>query len=171
MRLVLCLGNIGDRYKNTYHNLGFEVGDAVATRLDCAFDKRCRNAFYFVKGDCVVAKPTTYMNLSGKAALELMQMFKIKPEDILAVFDDFDLPSGTMRKKLCGSGGTHNGARDLVRSVGTQIQKLKIGIKPPLLMIDIMHFVTSKIPKEERVKIDEALGAAVEEVLNFVAGK
>lgn len=167
-KLILFLGNIGSQYNNTPHNMGFEVGDAYAKKIGKVFDKKAKNSRFFVDGNIVCAKPTTFMNLSGRAALELMGKFKIRPQDVLAVYDDYDLPSGTVRHKEKGSGGTHNGARDLVIDIGEDFQKLKIGVRPDEMKLPLINFVTAKIVEEsERKKLDEAIFKAVEEVIDF----
>lgn len=190
MKLIVGLGNIGSKYDNTYHNIGFAAVDAAAEQLGVEFNKTGRNSVYGVKKiiaeavtsetdendelqeerGFIIAKPTTFMNLSGRAVQELMQKYKIKPWNVLVVFDDWDLLSGTIKHKLKGSGGTHNGAKDIVQTMGrNDFERIKIGIKPSkdFEALDLAAFVLSKISESEKEKMQLGIKLAAEEIVKF----
>ena len=137
MKLILCTGNIGDKYCFNRHNVGFMVADKMA--IDEGFDFKLENKLkcYLAKyQDFIIIKPTTYMNLSGEALSLVMNYYKIKPEDVLIVYDDLAIDLGTLRFKGNGSDGGHNGIKSIIRVLGgnNSFDRLKIGIgpQPPL---------------------------------------
>lgn len=170
MKLLLGLGNIGKEFDNTYHNLGFLVVDSFLNKnqIEPNF-KKLKNSLClqtkFNGIDLIVAKPTTYMNLSGKAVLELMAKFKIKPEDIIVVFDDFDLPLGTVRYRERGTAGTHNGIRSLVDAIGTNFKRVKIGFGVERNSnINLRDLVLSKYSETEKNIIEQSVEDAIKKV-------
>lgn len=148
MKLVVGLGNPEKKYDGTYHNLGFMTVDKFALENDIEFNKKgCKSVFGEgeIDGESViVAKPLTYMNLSGEAVLAFKSKYKLQNKDILVVVDDIDLPLGTYRYKTGGSGGTHNGMRNIVSMIGTDFPRLRIGIGKPE-NIPLIDFVLQKI--------------------------
>ncbi|MCX4314324.1 MAG: aminoacyl-tRNA hydrolase, partial [Clostridia bacterium] len=135
MKLVVGLGNPGNEYKDTYHNVGFIALDRLASRLvapDFAFDKKSDSLLsdVVVCGEKVLlCKPQTFMNLSGDAVSRLSRYYKIAPRDILVMYDDIDIAIGTVRARESGSAGTHNGMRDIVGKLGsTDFARVRIGI-------------------------------------------
>ncbi len=148
MNIVVGLGNPDDKYKNTYHNIGFDVVDALAKKLGISFDK---NKFKALVGEgtlngekLLIVKPQTYMNLSGESVVMLKNKFK--DARILVVVDDIDLPKGNIRYREHGSAGTHNGLRSIVSYIGEDFERIKVGIGRDITM-DLADYVLSKYDK------------------------
>lgn len=153
MLLIVGLGNIGEEYLNTFHNLGFLCVEALASELNLKFRKiECRaiTAVKEIGGEKIVlAKPTTFMNLSGEAVKSLMQKYKADISDLIVLLDDLDLPQGTIRLRESGSAGTHNGLRNIVDLLSsTEFKRIRVGIGKPEHK-DIKDYVLSKISSEE----------------------
>ncbi len=167
MKVIVGLGNPDGIYKKTYHNIGFMVVDRLAKKLNVNFNKtKCKAEI--AKGDnFVLAKPKTYMNLSGDSVIELKKYFNVPIKDIIIVLDDIDLPKGKLRFRELGSAGTHNGLRDIVSKVG-QTPRLRIGISKPDNM-PLADYVLSNIDMKSleilNPVIDEAVDMLVE-ILN-----
>lgn len=136
MKLVVGLGNIGDKYTFTRHNVGFMVVDKWALMNDVSFknDKKLKCMIgKFKKGfeDIILIKPTTFMNLSGEAVIAVMNYYKIDVNDVIIVYDDLSLELGNIRFRPNGSDGGHNGIKSVIKHVGTSnIARLKVGIGP-----------------------------------------
>jgi peptidyl-tRNA hydrolase, PTH1 family len=135
MKLVVGLGNVGAQYANTRHNVGFMVVDALATKQGVSF--RSEPRFFAdvckitVNGHAVLlVKPTTYMNLSGKAVASLVQFYKLDLADCLIVVDDVAIPLGTLRVRAKGSSGGQNGLKSIAEHLGqkSEIARLRLGI-------------------------------------------
>jgi len=173
MKLIVGLGNIGDKYKHTYHNVGFLAVEAIAARLNASFTKKHCDATVAVadyNGERVLlAKPTTFMNRSGQAVEALRKYYKIPQENILVIYDDIDIEYGATRWREKGSSGTHNGMRDIVYYLGEDFKRLKIGIGRPENNQDLATYVLSTIPKERREKMLLALDAVVDRALEFLS--
>ena len=166
MKLILCTGNIGDKYCFNRHNVGFMVADKMA--IDEGFDFKLENKLkcYLAKyQDFIIIKPTTYMNLSGEALSLVMNYYKIKP-DVLIVYDDLAIDLGTLRFKGNGSDGGHNGIKSIIQHLGTnKFARLKVGIgpQPP---IPSENFVLGNFSKEQMPVLKEVLTRA-EEAIKF----
>lgn len=174
MKLIIGLGNPDKEYENTYHNLGFMAVDKLAEKLNIDFNKtKCKARICETKinGEKVIlAKPLTYMNLSGESVIELMQFYKIDVSDIIVAFDDYDLPKGTIRVREKGTAGTHNGMRNIIKLLGKDnFYRVKIGFKPsapsPIPLIDL---VLSKISKDDLELFEKALDKASNALLDFI---
>jgi len=143
--LIIGLGNPGKKYENTYHNMGYKTVTALADKLGLVIDKKeCEalTASKYIGGRRVVlALPTTYMNLSGEAVALLMGRYKAEKDDVVIVYDDIDIPSGTVRARKCGSAGSHNGMRDIVSRIGTEFKRIRIGVGRPPESIPLIDFV------------------------------
>lgn len=129
-RLIVGLGNPGNDYRDTRHNVGFMVMDEVARRMGIEFQNEKRwKSLVARSGSTVLIKPQTYMNASGEAASAVAHFFKVPPTETLVVFDDVDLSLGTLRMRPGGSAGGHNGIRSLISHLSTdQFPRLKLGI-------------------------------------------
>lgn len=165
MFLIVGLGNPGKEYAKTFHNVGFMVLDELCRRNDVEIRKKKGNSLIFegnLFGEKIIlAKPQTYMNNSGIAVSELKNSFK--PDNILIIYDDVDLPLSTFRFRESGSAGTHNGMRSVVSVLNTQeIQRLRIGIKPERQIFNLADYVLSKGNVEEQEKLDESIDKAVD---------
>lgn len=152
MIAVVGLGNPGKTYDKTIHNLGFMALDYFAEANNLEFTKSKfsgRVAEGVIGGEKVILlKPETYMNVSGKSVLEMMNMLKLKPAEVLVLSDDIDLPFADLRVRQSGSAGTHNGLRDIVSKIGTEFPRIRIGAGRPEFM-DLATYVLSKIPQDK----------------------
>ena len=168
MKLIVGLGNPDGKYANTWHNTGFNAVDFFARTHDLKFStNKCRAEI--AKGDgFIVAKPQTYMNLSGDSVYELKKYFKIPLNDILIVFDDIDLAKGKLRFRLAGSAGTHNGLRDIVNKVGIT-PRLRIGIGRDS-NLDLKDYVLSTVDQASKEIMQEAYIKANDLIEKFIAG-
>lgn len=131
--LIVGLGNPGERYARTRHNMGFMAVDRLLALLGKKAEKEVCSALvcetYVRSKKTVIAKPLTYMNLSGESVMALMARYSFKPSEILIVYDDIDLPCGALRYRPSGSAGTHNGMRNIIAVTGrTDIPRLRIGV-------------------------------------------
>ena len=170
--LVVGLGNIGNEYSGTRHNIGFMVLDALAGASNIAFEDK-RYGFVAemrLRGHRVtLLKPSTYMNLSGNAVRYWVKQKKIEPERLLIVSDDIALPFGTLRMKPSGSEGGHNGLKSITQCLGSnQYARLRFGIGNEFARGHQVDFVLSKFTDEENVAMAERLQQAGEAVKAFV---
>ncbi|MBQ2702196.1 MAG: aminoacyl-tRNA hydrolase, partial [Clostridia bacterium] len=146
MYLIVGLGNPDKQYEKTFHNMGYiAVGDA-AERLNAKFKKKeCESmiAEGYVQGEKVIlARPLTYMNNSGRAVKQLMNKYKIEPQNLLVIYDDYDLPKGKVRIRANGSAGTHNGMRSIIGETGLkEFPRIRIGIRDEEVNIPIINYV------------------------------
>ena len=165
MKLILCTGNIGEKYAFNRHNVGFMVADLMGNEKSFDFRLESKLKCYLAKyQDFIVIKPTTYMNLSGEALSLVMNYYKIKPEDVLIVYDDLAIDLGTLRFKGSGSDGGHNGIKSIIQHIGTnKFARLKVGIgpQPP---IPSENFVLGNFSKEQMPILKETLKTAVEAI-------
>lgn len=134
MRIIIGLGNPGSRYTDTWHNLGFISVDRFAAKHDLSF-KAGKGKLYAATGffnnkKVIIVKPTTYMNLSGIAVVQIMNFYGAAPEDIIVVYDDINLNMGNIRLRESGSAGGHNGIKSIINSLDTmQFDRVRIGFK------------------------------------------
>lgn len=149
LRLALCLGNPGPRYSLTWHNAGFWTADVLAAEAGVSF----RNAGLFsaarLPSGLEVAKPSTFMNESGRAAAALLTSLDITPEELLVVCDEASLPLGTIRLRAGGSAGGHKGMASLIATLGTDcFPRLRLGIGPIPEGVDLADYVLARIPRK-----------------------
>lgn len=179
MMLVVGLGNPGMKYKNTYHNVGFMVVDELLKKCKAKADvKECDSLTCKVtyKGvNFVVAKPQTYMNLSGEAVKKLVRKYDVdERSELIVCYDDIDLPIGKLRIREEGSAGTHNGMRNIVAELCTQdFKRVRVGTKTEQLAqheVQLIDFVLSKVDYENKQVLQTAIEAAVDAVLDMVEG-
>lgn len=166
MILIIGLGNFEKKYDNTYHNIGFMAIDALIAHLGGKWNKKycqaviCETNFNGQK--VILAKPQTYMNLSGESVLQLKNKFKVENQDILIILDDIDLPKGSVRFRKSGSAGTHNGLRNIINLLGSKdVARIRIGIGNDKSM-DLADYVLSKIKKEDNMQIQNAILQAID---------
>lgn len=168
MKIIVGLGNYGDKYAYTFHNMGFLAVDCLSDRLGIKLKTRECSSLTGVgsyKGEkLVLAKPLTYMNLSGKAVKELAARYKANTTDIIILFDDIDIARGTVRVRQSGSGGTHNGMRNIIAENGTEnFPRVRIGIGRPPEHVPLADYVLSDVPPDERPALAEAIEKACDE--------
>jgi len=176
MKLVVGLGNPGNEYKNTPHNVGFEVLDKLAQNYGVEFKKKKKNALIteVVIGDekVLLIKPQTYMNNSGDSVWAIAKMYKIKLADIIVVLDDVDVVPGVVRLRENGSAGTHNGLRNIVARLGyTNFARVRIGVGKPTNNQDLADFVLGKISPDRQKDVLLGIDKACELVVDYILGK
>ena len=169
MYIIAGLGNPGKEYENTRHNIGFDVIDRLAEEENIAVMESKHKALIgkgYVAGQKVIlAKPQTFMNLSGESIREAVDYYKIDPEDIIVIYDDISLEPGQLRIRLKGSAGGHNGIKNIIAHLGTQeFPRIKVGVgnKPPRM--DLADYVLGRFPREERGLMEDAFKEAAEAV-------
>jgi PTH1 family peptidyl-tRNA hydrolase len=156
-RLVIGLGNPGDGYADTRHNIGFRVAGRLAQRARAGFDIKAADS-RIAQGTLggvrvAIARPHTFVNQSGVAARKLLDRYRLAPEAILVVYDDVDLPLGRLRLRPSGGAGTHNGMRSMVAELGEGFPRLRCGVAPadPAAEIaDLADFVLAPFTADER---------------------
>jgi PTH1 family peptidyl-tRNA hydrolase len=166
MYIIVGLGNPGDKYHGTRHNIGFYVVDLLSEAYGIKLNKIKHKA---VLGEgmignqkVVLAKPQTFMNLSGESLLSLKQWYKPLDSEIIVVYDDIDLESGTLRIRPSGSAGTHNGMRSVIYLLQTQdFPRVRIGIGRPSEGWDLADYVLSRFRSEEAEPVKKACDNAV----------
>jgi PTH1 family peptidyl-tRNA hydrolase len=164
--LVLGLGNPGGEYANHRHNIGFRVLDELASAHDLSFHRvkwaRAREAKGEIGGRMVIlAKPQTFMNLSGRAAGRLSRHYEISPGRILVVYDDLDLPLGRLRLRAQGGAGGHKGMRSIIETLGTQaFPRLRVGIDRPPGGLDPAEYVLQPFREQEAIQVGQVVERA-----------
>ena len=161
MKLIVGLGNIGDKYCFTRHNAGFMVLDKLAVDNNFTFKEESKLKCFLAKQNNIIyIKPTTFMNLSGESVRAVMDYYKIDVKDILIVYDDIALDLGRIRFRANGSDGGHNGIKSIIKHVGTKdFDRLKIGIGPQP-NIPSENYVLQNFPKEQLEELKEVLKKA-----------
>ena len=168
--LLVCLGNPGDKYENTRHNVGFMVADEVAERQRAPIQKvkfKALTNVLTISGEKVlVMKPTTYMNLSGEAVGDAARFYKIPADHVLVISDDTDLPVGKLRIRKNGSAGGHNGLKSIIQHLGTdQFPRLKVGVGgKPHPDYDMADWVLGKLQGEDKKTMDAAVKRAADAI-------
>ena len=176
MKLIVGLGNPDDKYKNTFHNLGFMSVEKTAQILGAEFNKtKCKALIAETKvgrEKVILAKPLTYMNLSGESVRELLSFYKIPTENLMVIYDDYDLEKGVLRIRESGSSGTHNGMRNIIALINnTNFSRIRIGFKPTeKIEIPLINLVLSGIKAEDKPIFDKAICNAGEAGAEFAKG-
>jgi len=173
MKLIVGLGNPGPEYEKTRHNVGWQVVDAFARKFRIDVTKHEKNAMTgtgrVAGGSVMVAKPLTYMNLSGDAVRLLLNAYIETPADMIVVYDDIDLPLGKLRIRPNGSAGTHNGMRSIIGTIGSEnFPRLRIGIGQG--EGKLRDYVLDAFSADEQPVVDKAIERAVDALLLFVRG-
>ena len=172
--IIVGLGNPGKEYEETLHNCGFNVLDKLADSLGKKVTKVECSALTCVTqigGEkTIFAKPITYMNNSGDAVKSLLAKYGMKPKDLIVVYDDIDIPRYSVRVRLSGSAGTHNGMRSIVEKLGSEdFIRVRIGIGRN--QHNLADYVLSRIPAEDKNRFDDVFARAAEAVENFLRDK
>jgi PTH1 family peptidyl-tRNA hydrolase len=178
VKLVVGLGNPGSRYRGTRHNVGFEVVDELARRhglndtTDMAKSPADADLLRWRRSDgpVLLAKPYTFMNLSGPAVQTLCHFYKIELPDLLVVCDDVNLPLGRLRARVSGTEGGHNGLRSIALALGTiDYSRLRVGVGRGDNGRDLADHVTAEFEPEERPGIEAAIARAADAVETWVS--
>ncbi len=172
--LIAGLGNPGNKYAYTWHNCGFLALDMLAERNGVRVERTQFHAL-FGKGrigghDVYLMKPQTFMNNSGEAIGPFAAYYKIDPSHIIIVYDDIDIPTGTIRVRSKGSAGTHNGMKSVISHLGTsEFPRVRIGTGPVPENTDLISYVLADIPKDVRLKVYDSFTEgciACEDIVN-----
>ena len=175
MKLVVGLGNYPKEYEKTRHNVGFMVIDEWLRRHNLSLlENKFKGWFIKFKNqddeDWIVAKPYTYMNLSGQFVRAIVDFYRIDPQDILVIMDDVDLPVGTWRVKKTGSSGGQKGMQNIIDMLcRDDIKRIKIGIGRPTHG-DMVHWVTGKFSEDERKKVQPAILKSADFIDELMSG-
>jgi len=174
MRLIVGLGNPDPEYQWTPHNLGFMAVDELANRGGIRVERPEGKALVgkgkLAGEDVLLAKPQTYMNLSGISVRELLQKYELGPADLLVMWDEVQLPFGTIRIDRKGSGGSHNGANSVISAVGTQeFSRIRLGCGPDHPLSSRKEFVLRPMKKSELAEAAEMIGKAGDAVEMILA--
>jgi PTH1 family peptidyl-tRNA hydrolase len=172
MKLVVGLGNPGRRYAGTRHNIGYEVLDLLAQRHRLEWESAPADAIMakWRAADALVAKPLTFMNLSGQAVGDLLRFFKVERSDLLVVVDDVNLELGRLRARRAGSAGGHNGLKSVIEQFGTEeFARLRIGVGRGDARRDLGDHVLATFDPSEREVVAETVARAADAVELFIA--
>lgn len=171
MKLIVGLGNPGRRYRSTPHNTGYHVVDELAARYKLSWRQARKLDAEFAEGnirqiDCMLLKPTTYMNLSGEAVAPLVRGERLKvQEDLLVVYDDVALPFGRLRIRADGSSGGHRGMESIIAHLKTQqFARLRCGVGPGEQVDDLARYVLASWPKSLRDEVEAMMSRAADAV-------
>lgn len=177
MYIIAGLGNPGKQYAQTRHNVGFDTIDILADKYNISVDTKKHKALCgkgMIEGQKVVlAKPQTFMNLSGESVRELVDFYKIDPEEeLIVIYDDISLEPGKIRIRKKGSAGGHNGIKNIIAQLGTQnFQRVKVGVGEKPKGWDLADYVLGHFSKEDRGLVDDALKRVAGAVELMVQGE
>lgn len=174
---VVCLGNVGEKYNFTRHNVGFIFSDYLSQKMNVKIDKKKFNSLYkiFNVNDkkILIIKPLTFMNLSGEATLQFINYYKISLEKLIVVYDDISLNVGDIRIKRKGSHGGQNGVRNIIDCLGSDcFKRIKIGVgDKPTKEYDLSRWVLSKFLYNEIDKLNSSLDKSFQALTLIFDGK
>ena len=176
MYIIVGLGNPEEKYLKTFHNLGYIAVGEVAAKLGVKFKKKECEAFTAeanVGGDKIIlARPVTYMNASGRAVKQLLAKYKTDESRLVILYDDYDIPKGSIRIRPSGSAGTHNGMRSVIAETGTQnFTRIRIGIRDSEVNIPIINYVLSEVKREDYDLFISACGRAADAAIAVAKGE
>lgn len=173
MYLIVGLGNPESDYSKTRHNMGFNVINKIANKYTIDVNKSKFKALFgsgIIEGEKVVLlKPQTFMNLSGESVIEAMNFYKITPDELIVIYDDFDTESGAIRIRKTGSAGSHNGMKSVINSINTEnFCRIRVGIGKPQNKTDMITYVIGHVPEEEMKVLDEGTSIAQDAVIEII---
>jgi len=171
--VVVGLGNPGTEYRDTRHNVGQRVVDHIARQLKKSW-RRGDGAWSLARATwrgepLVLVKPHAFMNVSGPVVARALRALHAGPADAILVYDDIDLPLGTVRLRMKGSHGGHNGVRSVLDSLGTQeVRRVKLGVGRPATRADVVDHVLDPFERDELPVVEQAVAEAIAKVLSLV---
>ena len=177
MYIIAGLGNPDRQYEGTRHNAGFDVIDRIADKYNIAVDTKKHRALIgkgVIEGQKVIlAKPQTYMNLSGESIRSMADYYKIDPEhELVVIYDDINLEPGQLRIREKGSAGGHNGIKNIIACLGTQVfPRIKVGVGEKPKGYDLADYVLGHFSKAEKERMDEGYDSAVRAAAMILAGR
>lgn len=171
MKLIIGLGNPGDKYANNRHNVGYMVVDYFAESKNLTWKSKTKQNAWIAEGDgYILAKPNTYMNNSGLAAAALKQFYK--PDEILVIADDIDREFASIRTRLSGGHGGNNGLGSVISAIGEDFARLRVGAKNQYRdKTDAADFVLSDFSKDEVKLLPEIIGLSSNQIDKFINGE
>ncbi|NOQ80240.1 MAG: aminoacyl-tRNA hydrolase [Gammaproteobacteria bacterium] len=175
IQIIAGLGNPGNEYERTRHNAGFWFIDQLISQYNLTLKSEAKFLGDVAKlntpsGNVWLLKPTTFMNRSGQSIARLAQFYKIKPEQILVVHDELDLPPGTVKLKQGGGHGGHNGLRDSIAHLGKNFYRLRLGIGHPGNKEQVVGFVLGKTPQSEKTLIESSIDKSIDSIELIMQG-
>lgn len=173
MYLIVGLGNPENEYKNTRHNMGFDTINILAEKYNIQMNK---NKFDAICGDGVIEgekviliKPQTYMNLSGRSAVQFLNFYKVDIQNLIVIYDDMDVELGKIKIRQKGGAGSHNGMKSMNSELNSEdFPRIRVGIGKPKFEHDMINFVIGSIPEEERDILKESTTKAAEAVVQIL---
>lgn len=179
MFLIVGLGNIGDKYRYTRHNIGFMLIDRVVDEIkSIKISKKEFKGELYRGDDILLLKPSTYMNLSGESVIAVKNFYKISNENIIVIHDDLDLNFKALKFKRGGGPGGHNGLKSIDKWIGSDYLRVRVGIGKPKYRDDVVNFVLNRFSEDEQKELDELIKRAIDATfalldnpLNLVASK
>ncbi|WP_457570348.1 aminoacyl-tRNA hydrolase [Desulfurobacterium sp.] len=176
IKLIVGLGNPGKEYALTRHNVGWWVLDKVARKFNEEFSREKFKGIVAEipgrDGKVTLLKPLTYMNRSGESVIEAVKFYKLKPEEILVISDDLDMPVGKIRMRLKGKHGGHRGLMSIEKHLGTdEFPRLKIGIGRPARKEEVVNYVLQPFTDEQLTVIEQAVEKAADWTAEIIDGK
>ena len=172
VKLIVGLGNPGAQYKGTRHNIGFAVIDEIARRAAVGFESAPAEAVIAKwrrpEGGALLAKPLTFMNLSGQAVGEIARYFKVDVPDLLIVVDEVQLPLGKLRARARGSAGGHNGLKSVIAHLGDDFSRLRIGVGRGGQQRDLADHVLSRFERDEAAEVERMTTRAADAAEMFI---
>jgi len=167
LKLLVGLGNPGEEYRATRHNVGYRVAEAFRRRHGGGREERRARSLVsrcdLGEGEILVARPLTYMNRSGEAVAALLDLAQAGPADLMVVCDDLNLELGTLRLRARGTHGGHNGLRSIIETLGSQaFPRLRVGVGPAEAEVPHAEFVLAPFRRSERARVEEVVEAAAD---------
>ena len=173
-KMIVGLGNPGDKYAHTKHNIGFDVLDLLAERLNLTFKRDntfiADTAAGFVNNEKIIlVKPVTFMNESGKAVKPLIAYNGLTVEDLVVIYDDLDMATGKLRLRQKGSAGGHNGIKSLIAHLGNQeFKRIKVGIGRPKHGMSVVNHVLGRFDQEDKADAELGIVRAADAVQTLI---
>lgn len=173
MYLIVGLGNPEEKYSKTRHNMGFNTINKIAKEYNIEVNKKKFDALYgegFIENEKVILlKPQTYMNLSGKAIIQVVNFYKIPMENIFVIYDDVDIEPGLIKIRKKGSAGSHNGMKSVVEELQTEeFARIRVGIGKPEYKDDMINYVIGVVPNEELKLLEEGTTKAEKAMISII---
>jgi PTH1 family peptidyl-tRNA hydrolase len=173
MKVIVGLGNPGEKYKGTRHNVGFAAVDLLSQRWDVRFEMSAVEALVAKRRQpaddgVLLVKPLTFMNASGEAIGSLLRYYKIEQRDLLVVVDEVQLPLGRLRARAHGSAGGHNGLKSVIAHLGSEFARLRIGVGRGDARRDLADHVLARFDKDEAVEAERMIARAADAAETFI---
>lgn len=172
--LIVGLGNPGRKYRGNRHNIGFMAVDALAAAHNLQSSKVQNKAMVgngrIQNQNVIIAKPQTYMNSSGDAVGPLARYYKVPPENVLVVYDELDLPFGTIRLREKGGAGGHKGMKSIINHLGQDFPRVRLGIGRPPGQMPVPAYVLQDFGKDDLALLDDVLAEAVRAIETYLRG-